>query len=174
MPVVVTCAVCDRLTSVPPSRAATYRTCSRECYAVLRGGATMASCAQCGRTRTVRSSRADRPYCSLACYAEALKRPGRGTPTYSTWRSMKKRCLNPGHRSWPHYGGRGITICDAWLESFDAFLADMGERPDGTTLDRINPDGNYEPGNCRWATVLEQRHNRRPTIESTLSRRRST
>ena len=74
---------------------------------------------------------------------------------------MRTRCLNPAHIGFAYYGGRGITICDAWLHSFETFLADMGERPDGTTLDRIDPDGNYEPDNCRWATPKVQIMNRR-------------
>jgi hypothetical protein len=74
---------------------------------------------------------------------------------------MRSRCLNPNYDKYPFYGGRGITICERW-NSFENFLADMGERPEGLTLDRRNNDGNYEPSNCRWATALEQRHNRRP------------
>lgn len=78
------------------------------------------------------------------------------SPEYTTWRGMKGRCLNPKASQYPYYGGRGITICQRWLDSFEAFLADMGTRPPGMTLDRILVDGNYEPGNCRWATPTEQ------------------
>lgn len=82
-----------------------------------------------------------------------------GTPTYRSWMAMKDRCYNNSRETWARYGGRGITVCDAWRESFNAFIKDMGERPEFTTLDRIDSDGNYEPGNCRWATSAEQGRN---------------
>lgn len=73
---------------------------------------------------------------------------------------MRRRCRNPNHQAYPHYGGRGITICARW-DRFANFLADMGPRPRGKTLDRIDVNGNYEFGNCRWATPYEQITNRR-------------
>jgi hypothetical protein len=84
-----------------------------------------------------------------------------GTPEYRTYFGMKARCYNENTENYPRYGGRGITVCNRWLESFENFFEDMGKKPSlNHSLDRINNDGNYEPGNCRWATKKEQSQNR--------------
>ncbi len=88
----------------------------------------------------------------------------RKTPTWNTYVGMRKRCLLHSHKAYEHYGGRGITICERWLDptyGYLNFIEDMGERPEGLTLDRVDVNGNYEPSNCRWATHSEQMKNRR-------------
>lgn len=89
-----------------------------------------------------------------------------GTPEYNTWYGMLARCRNPNHVGYPDYGGRGITVCKRWEDSFEAFYSDMGPRPTPEhSIDRWpNKDGNYEPGNCRWATPTEQARNTSKTV----------
>ena len=87
-------------------------------------------------------------------------------PDYGIWLHMRSRCFNKNHKNYEYYGGRGITVCDRWKDSFDNFMDDMGPRPEprsSYSIDRYpNKDGNYEPDNCRWATSIQQNNNRRP------------
>lgn len=87
------------------------------------------------------------------------------TRQYKAWAAMKDRCLNNKNQAFPHYGGRGIAVCDRWMESFDNFICDMGQRPAGMTLERVDNDKGYEPGNCIWATRKSQQRNRRANVK---------
>lgn len=139
-----------------------------------RGRATWLCRCECGNTVVARSYKlVSGKTKSCGCrHKEAARENGKASgthgmhlePEYSAWHSMKGRCLNPNHHDFHNYGGRGITVCERWLK-FENFYADMGKRPEGKSLDRFpNNDGNYEPGNCRWATPKEQSNNRRSNV----------
>lgn len=87
-----------------------------------------------------------------------------GSPEFASWKSAKARCFNPRNAGFPDYGGRGITMCAEWKESFERFYEDMGPRPQGMSLERLDVNGNYHPGNCLWADSKQQGRNRRPSL----------
>lgn len=87
--------------------------------------------------------------------------------TYSSWQKMKQRCSDPKNNQYANYGGRGISVCDRWM-SFENFIEDMGHRPEGTSIDRIDANGNYEPNNCRWSDAKSQARNRRNANKITI------
>jgi len=94
-----------------------------------------------------------------------LRHGDSGKPEHRAWKSMRGRCLNPRDKVFKHYGGRGITVCERWLNSYENFIADMGLKPSKKhSLHRIDNDGNYEPSNCKWATSLEQCENKRGLV----------
>jgi hypothetical protein len=123
----------------------------------------------CGSERVVRvDSLRSGGTLSCGCLMAELRtthghaRRGKWSRTYETWRRILSRCQDQKNKDYPRYGGRGISVCDRWRNSFDAFLADMGEKPDGLSIDRIDNDQGYSLANCRWADAKTQAGNRRP------------
>jgi len=124
---------------------------------------------ECGLTKMIRSS--DLRYGkskSCGCLSKDASRLRNtthglsGTRAHISWHAMIDRCINIENVRFKDYGGRGIRVCESWLESFENFHKDMGDRPEGMSLDRINNNGNYEASNCKWSTPKEQAKNRRP------------
>lgn len=129
----------------------------------------------CGREKLVRAGHL-RNGSIVSCgqrgckVGDSRKHGFKGTATYNAWINMRARCRDHTQAGYANYGGRGISVCERW-ERFENFLADMGERPEGLSIDRINNDGNYEPSNCRWATRTVQNNNRSVTVFLTLGER---
>lgn len=122
---------------------------------------------KCGEYVIVRSGNLqNRHTVSCGCHGSTARlkhgyrHKGMCDRTYQSWDHMIQRCTNPNNDAWEDYGGRGIKVCDHWLK-FENFLEDMGERPAGTSIDRVDPFGNYEPDNCRWADRFVQANNKR-------------
>ena len=131
--------------SIVRTRMLTSKTGTRSCGCILR---------EKNRLRPVRNS-------TNLTHGESGNKTGTRSPEYITWLSMRQRCTDINHSNYPTYGGKGVSVCDSWMESFEAFLSDMGRKPSKWfSLDRINTYGNYEPSNCRWSTQKEQQNNK--------------
>lgn len=137
--------------------------------APCRSGASWTCVCECGKTTIVSACHLRQGHTkSCGCHKAKILKDGvnkthgmaNKTPTYKTWKEMRNRCRNPNAQNWKWYGGNGISICERWND-YQNFLADMGERPLGTSIDRIDVLGNYEPNNCRWATSKEQAESNR-------------
>ena len=142
--------------------------CSCENIKIVRGdGLRLGYVVSCGCYRNeLGTARICGPGLENGYFKHGHRLKTKTTPTYYSWQAMIARCYNSRLENYRHYGGRGIMVCGRWRVSFENFLDDMGERPEGTTIDRINVDGNYEPGNCRWATISEQNWNKRCHLDS--------
>lgn len=99
--------------------------------------------------------------CGCLMQSSKVRHGDSASRTYHIYYGMLDRCLKPGRRGYERYGGAGITVCDRWRESYKNFIEDMGHCPEGMSLDRVNPLGNYEPGNCEWSHIVEQNNNRK-------------
>lgn len=146
--------------------------CQCEC-GEIRNLRSFTECTQscgCRRGALLKVSYAEKQ--SRGIYHPSRKHGLSQTREYRSYSHMISRCCNPNNDGYHLYGGRGITVCSQWLNSggFNTFLQDMGPRPDATSIDRINPDGNYEPTNCRWADDKTQIENRRYIVQISLDR----
>lgn len=136
-------------------------------------------CTRCGKpfVRARHKNSVRRPFCSHECrdaFGTMRTHGNARTALYNLWVRMIVRCYNPADDAYYRYGGRGITVCKRWRNSFLPFKADMGPRPPGMTLDRRNNSRGYSPGNCRWATPGEQQNNRRGNVIVTVNGQRMT
>ena len=149
----------------------------RECGKASSGDLTWLFKCDCGNELVANgyNARSGKLISCKKCSAERIRlasvKHGKSeTPEFSTWTDIQTRCYNKNTKAFKDYGGRGITVCSKWLESFDNFLSDMGNKPSKShSIDRINNNGNYEPNNCRWATIETQANNKRNNRKLTIN-----
>lgn len=135
---------------------------------ILKGANMIITCQFCGNKLYKKGTKAK--FCNSSCSSKGNKNNGfpvkhglTGTSIYTTWKGIKRRCYNKNEKNYENYGGRGIVMCDRWKNSPELFYKDMGDKPSKEySIDRIENNGNYEPGNCRWATATQQVNNQRP------------
>jgi hypothetical protein len=168
--------ICEAATKTKSGRVRWHCRCDCGRELVVNGGDLYVNrTSSCGCLLSEKRAQMNR---DAAKHGHSRQGPGKTrltTPEYRSWKAMLERCRNENAPNYHLYGGRGVKVCAAWQgqDGFTTFLSDMGPRPDGTTLDRVDSDGNYELGNCRWATAKEQSNNRRETPEYQASRKAS-
>lgn len=176
MPITFQCMVCGKSVTTCPSQMRNKKYCSLLCRDTVRNTQVTLTCQNpnCGKEFKVYRNRSTvAKWCSVKCASACKVRScdhGKiKTGTYNTWCSMKSRCSNPNADNYRFYGGRGIKVCERWMASFRDFHEDMGDRPKGYTLDRIDPNGDYTPSNCHWIPSSEQGNNMRSTRHLTYA-----
>jgi hypothetical protein len=141
--------------------------------------ALLCRCTKCGKEKYVRRhpmmmGRTNNCGCVRNAQESKMNGCRRNPKEYSAWLSMRDRCYNPNAKQFKNYGARGIRVCERWMKNFTAFYEDMGNSPEGMTLDRIDNNGDYEPGNCRWASHKQQNRNKRDNAFLELNGERRT
>lgn len=137
-------------------------------YDSQRRAASVCQC-DCGSEKIITNNHLKTKIGSRSCGCEHYTHGLAHTAEYIAWTSMQQRCYNKKNKRYQHYGGRGIEVCERWRDSFEAFLSDMGPRPAGHSIDRIDNDKSYTPANCKWSTQKQQQRNRQNNVLATIN-----